>query len=401
MLDFFYTIGKNMAEKILIVDDDVETLRLVGLMLQRQGYEILAADNGTQAINTAKNELPDLIVLDVMMPDMDGYQVTHTLRQNPGTALVPILMFTAKSQVDDKVAGYDAGVDDYLTKPVHPAELVAHIKALLARTRNRPAISVVEVPANKGYLIGVMGSRGGMGTSTLTLNLANAYAQANKGTTVIAVELRPGQGSWGYELGFNNPEGLNGLLQRKPNEITPEIVSNSLTATSFGIRVLLAPFVVGNVNFTSLADSLAAIVSCLTKINAVIFVDIGTNFLPGFDKICKFINSIIVLTEPQLITVKRTKLLIEQLNSSNLMSDKALDLVLYNRVRADVQMTSVQVSEEMDGMAVSVMIPPSPELANQAAQRHVPMINMQPDGLVAQQFYQLAAMIKDRINLIK
>jgi len=132
-----------MPEKILIVDDDVETLRLVGLMLQRQGYEIAAASNGTQAIAMAQSELPDLIVLDIMMPDMDGYQVTKQLRGMSETSSTPILMFTAKSQVDDKVAGYDAGVDDYLTKPVHPAELVAHIKALLSRTRSRPASEVI------------------------------------------------------------------------------------------------------------------------------------------------------------------------------------------------------------------------------------------------------------------
>ena len=68
----------------------------------------------------ARNENPDLIILDVMMPDMDGYQVTTELRKDPQLAETPILMFTAKSQVDDKVSGYDAGVDDYLTKPVHP-----------------------------------------------------------------------------------------------------------------------------------------------------------------------------------------------------------------------------------------------------------------------------------------
>ncbi|PKN89906.1 MAG: hypothetical protein CVU45_05265, partial [Chloroflexi bacterium HGW-Chloroflexi-7] len=72
-----------MTEKILIVDDDVETLRLVGLMLQRQGYQIVAANNGTQAISMARAEPPDLIILDVMMPDMDGYQVTTELRKDP------------------------------------------------------------------------------------------------------------------------------------------------------------------------------------------------------------------------------------------------------------------------------------------------------------------------------
>ena len=141
-----------MTEKILIVDDDVETLRLVGLMLQRQGYQIVAANNGTQAISMARNENPDLIILDVMMPDMDGYQVTTELRKDPQLAETPILMFTAKSQVDDKVSGYDAGVDDYLTKPVHPAELIAHLKALLSRTRVRQQPAP---PLSSGYLIGV------------------------------------------------------------------------------------------------------------------------------------------------------------------------------------------------------------------------------------------------------
>jgi DNA-binding response OmpR family regulator len=108
-----------MAEKILIVDDDVDTLRLVGLMLQRQGYQISAATNGQQGLSKAVDEQPDLILLDIMMPNMDGYEVTRQLRQNPITANTPILMFTAKTQLDDKVAGFEVGADDYLTKPRH------------------------------------------------------------------------------------------------------------------------------------------------------------------------------------------------------------------------------------------------------------------------------------------
>ena len=112
-----------MSEKILIVDDDLDTLRLVGLMLQRQGYQISAATNGQQGLDKAFEEDPDLILLDVMMPDMDGYEVTRRLRQNPATAKTPILMFTAKTQLDDKVVGFEVGANDYLTKPTHPSEL--------------------------------------------------------------------------------------------------------------------------------------------------------------------------------------------------------------------------------------------------------------------------------------
>ena len=122
-----------MPEKILIVDDDMETLRLVGMMLQRQGYEIAAANTGELALETAVKVKPSLIILDVVMPGMDGYQIARELRKNPLCTHIPILMFTAKNQTGDKIAGYGAGADDYLTKPVHPAELNAHVKALLNR----------------------------------------------------------------------------------------------------------------------------------------------------------------------------------------------------------------------------------------------------------------------------
>src|ERR1700690_927850 len=132
MLDFSRA-RDAMTEKILIIDDDVDTLRLVGLMLQRQGYQISAATNGEQGLAKALEERPDLILLDVMMPDMAGYEVTRRLRKNPATQFTPILMFTAKTQLDDKVTGFEVGADDYLTKPTHPAELQAHVRALLGR----------------------------------------------------------------------------------------------------------------------------------------------------------------------------------------------------------------------------------------------------------------------------
>ncbi len=129
-----------MSEKILIIDDDLDTLRLVGLMLQRQGYQISAATNGQQGLEKAFEEDPDLILLDVMMPDMDGYEVTRRLRQNPSTLQTPILMFTAKTQLDDKVIGFEVGANDYLTKPTHPSELQARVKTLLARVNTQEVL---------------------------------------------------------------------------------------------------------------------------------------------------------------------------------------------------------------------------------------------------------------------
>ncbi len=154
-----------MPEKILVVDDDIDTLRLVGLMLQRQGYQIAAANNGQQALAMAESEKPDLILLDLMMPDMDGYEVARRLRANPAISTIPIIMFTAKSQVDDKVSGFESGADDYLTKPTQPRELFAHIKAVLSRgIKARPApTATAAVAGNRGHVIGVLAVKGGMG----------------------------------------------------------------------------------------------------------------------------------------------------------------------------------------------------------------------------------------------
>ena len=163
-----------MSEKILIVDDEVETIRLISLVLQRQGYQVISATNGSSGFDLAVKEIPNLILLDLMMPDIDGYQVTRQLRENPATANVPIMIFSAKGQVEDRVTGYESGIDDYLTKPVHPAELVARIKSLIARSKVlTPSPNTLPTPS-KGYVIGVMAPRGGMGVSTLTLNLALA-----------------------------------------------------------------------------------------------------------------------------------------------------------------------------------------------------------------------------------
>jgi len=383
-----------MPEKILIVDDDLETLRLVGLMLQRQGYEIVVANSGKQALNFAKSEAPDLIVLDIMMPEMDGFQVSQFLRKDPALTGIPILMFTAKSQVDDKVAGYDAGADDYLTKPVHPAELVAHIKALLTRTRSRPA----PLPAaQRGYAVGIIGCKGGMGISTLTLNLAASYAQKTK-TEVIAAEMRVGQGSWGPQLGFAPSNALETILRMNPSEITPAEVEKHLVGTAFGVRLLLASDSSMNVDFAGMTDRSLALVNSVTLLGPMSFLDLGTSFLPGYEKLCNVCSELIVVTDPVPATVMRTKVLLGELRSFGYASGKMINIVLINRVRSEMQLNSIQVSDMLNGEAISMMIPSVPEQAYQADQKQSPLVKVHPDGLAAQQIGNLAELIKTHVG---
>jgi DNA-binding response OmpR family regulator len=122
-----------MSKKILIIEDDPATLRLVDYSLKQEGYEIISASNGLEGIRKALGESPDLVILDVMLPGLDGFEICYRLRAEPATAKLPILMFSAKAQEIDKETGIRVGADDYLTKPSAPADIISHVAKLLAK----------------------------------------------------------------------------------------------------------------------------------------------------------------------------------------------------------------------------------------------------------------------------
>ncbi|MDO8184039.1 response regulator [Conexibacter sp. JD483] len=126
--------GETTA-RILVADNDEDILTLVSFRLQRQGYEVLVARDGAEALELARAELPDLCVLDVMMPKLTGYDVTRELRADPRTADVPVILLTARVQEADVRSGYDAGADDYVRKPFAPQELRDRVAAALAKRR--------------------------------------------------------------------------------------------------------------------------------------------------------------------------------------------------------------------------------------------------------------------------
>lgn len=131
-----------MNSKILIVDDEKNIVELVRLYLDKEGYKTICAYSGTEALELFKSQSPNLIILDIMLPEMDGWQVCKEIRK---TSEVPIIMLTAKSDTFDKVLGLELGADDYMTKPFEAKELLARVKAVLRRTETQEAPSSKEV----------------------------------------------------------------------------------------------------------------------------------------------------------------------------------------------------------------------------------------------------------------
>ena len=125
-----------MIKKIVLAEDEPQIARLVEFKLKKEGYQVVSKGNGEEALAAIKAEKPDLILLDVMMPVMDGYEVLRRVKEDENLKNIPVVMLTAKAQEKDVVKGIDLGADDYITKPFHPAELLARVKRILGREKD-------------------------------------------------------------------------------------------------------------------------------------------------------------------------------------------------------------------------------------------------------------------------
>jgi DNA-binding response OmpR family regulator len=383
-----------MAEKILIIDDDVDTLKLVGLMLERQGYQISAAATGEQGIAKAAADTPDVILLDIMMPDMDGYEVARRLRKDPRTKGAPILMFTARTEMADKVAGFEVGADDYLTKPTNPAELQAHVRALLALRTAAPATEAAAEPLEtRGRLIAVLAARGGLGVSTIACNLAAAlYSRTQR--EVILAELTPGHGTLAADLGAPAPRALNLLLYDKPAEITSEKVGAALVPHASGLRLLLASENPRDVNLAGQTANFEKLVTCLSSMAPFIVLDLGSGLAPFVERILPMCNERIIVTEASPNTTAHTRILLDEITSLGI-DPARITVILNNRVRFDTQLPWTEVQQNL-GHPISATLTPAPEMLIAAARRHTPAVLAMPENVTAQQILKVADQILAR-----
>ena len=369
-----------MPERILIVDDDLDSLKLIGLMLQRQGYEIVVANSGEQALGKAQTEQPNLIILDIMMPDMDGYEVCRRLRQNPSTEPIPIIMFTAKSAVDDKVAGFEAGADDYLTKPTHPAELASRVKAVLARSAAQRHSG-----SDRAHVIGFLGAKGGVGTTTLALNVAASLAQREK---AILADFRPGQSTLGLALGAGRSTGMANLLSRPASELAARLVENELVHHSSGLRLLLSSARPQETQIHVNVDTALAIVDQLQTLAQYVLLDIGTGLSRLNVQLLAKLDHLTLVVEPNRITLTLARDLLNEIEQHGL-SRSRMFVVLANRTPSSLQIPW-QEAEEMLEHEMTAIISPVPELAFQADEVTTPLILLQPNAIASTQYAKFA-----------
>jgi two-component system alkaline phosphatase synthesis response regulator PhoP len=230
------------AKRILVVDDDKSIIEIVQAYLEQAGYSVLTAYNGTSAMDTLRREKPDLLILDLMLPDRDGWDITRSIRHDKRLATTPIIMLTARVDDSDKIVGLELGADDYVTKPFNPREIVARVRALLRRRQLDQAeqIDCLEV----GLLQLDLGSR------TLTLdgklievtptefNLLKIFMES-PGHTFSREKLLEKALGYGYE-GFGRTLDTHIRNLRKKIEPDPQNPTYIQTVYSIGYRLVEA-----------------------------------------------------------------------------------------------------------------------------------------------------------------
>ncbi len=228
------------ATKVLVVDDDLNIQRVLVFTLKQEGFEVHVASDGQAGVEMAGSIEPDLILMDVAMPKLDGYAATQQIRaaERAGRR-VPIIMLTAEADVEQRVKGLRAGADDDIVKPFHPLELIARIKALLARSGGGQEAKPGAEQPTLGQLYCFYPAKGGVGTTTIAINTAIALARRFKRkTALLDANLQFGDHRVFMDLGLDTPSIVNAITEP---DLDAELLKRLVTGHHSGIELLLAP----------------------------------------------------------------------------------------------------------------------------------------------------------------
>jgi CheY-like chemotaxis protein len=371
--------------KVFLIDDNPVALKMLSYTVSKAGYQVAVAQSGVEALEKIPLERPDVIVMDVMMPQMDGFEVVRQLRTNPDTEYIPVLLLTAKGMVQDKVTGFEAGADDYVVKPVTPAELTARIKALIRRSAMR-----AEAPStSRARIITFLGTKGGVGTTTLAVNVAMALGQGGK--NVILADLHPWAGAVAAQMGLIPHSSLAALAKEKPTEITRRLLEGCLERHPSGIQVLAAAHRRAEHRGELDTEQIAAVLEQLERMGEVIVVDAGNGLTSTAIQAMRRSHLTILVIEPDSVTLALANDMIRRLEGMDLGGSK-LRLVMIGRSRSASTFTREEVEEQLDSKLLAVLTP-APEICFHATQTGIPIVLGRPNTATAKQFRTISEAI--------
>lgn len=371
------------ATKVLVVDDDLNIQRVLVFTLKQEGYEVIVASDGQAGVDLAASARPDLILMDVAMPKLDGYAATQKIRAAEDGRRVPIIMLTAEADVEQRVKGLRAGADDDIVKPFHPLELMARIKALLARGGGTRQLTGGEAPL-LGQLCCFYGAKGGVGTTTIAINTAIALARdLKRRTALVDANLQFGDMRVFLDLGLDTASIVNAITEP---DLDGDLLKKLVVRHHAGMELLPAPPTPEAADIVverQRADpsSLTHLLSLFRRAYDYTLVDMAKSIddfnLQLFDEA----DTIFVVMTADLSCLKNVRLVLETMDSLGYERSK-VQLVL-NRSNA---YTGINVSnaESALGRSIDYQVINEYRGAISALNSGEPFMSSRPDGPLGQ-----------------
>jgi pilus assembly protein CpaE len=370
------------GEYILFVDDEEQIRKLLSTYLTRQGYEVGLATDGYEALKVVRQRAPALVITDVGMPNMNGFELTRRLRADHKTARIPVLMLSARKEADDVLTGYSEGADEYVAKPIEMTVLAAKIDVLLKRIKTTAG----EMVKRRGRVILFAHGKGGAGATTLAVNSAVALAET-KLYRVALLDLNLEFGNAHMQFDLKPAQTLAHLASLGPERVDDAIFARVLSQDRTGVQLVLGADAPENAELVSVPLVQQSIDRLRTSSDYVL-VDTPATFTQQVLAAVDASDAIAVVAEPHVASLRAAKDWLDVLEK--LSYPKERSLIILNRTTSTGLETD-QVARFFNRKPD--MVVPFTPVFDEASDRGRPLVVLRPDNAAAKVMRDLAAQL--------
>jgi pilus assembly protein CpaE len=370
---------------ILVIDDELVYHKMVASALEKEKYQLDFALTGMEGIQKAKVSRPDLIITDVVMPDINGYEVTKLLRRDPSFARIPILILSAQAALQNKLSSFEAGADDHLSKPFEPAELVARVAALL----HRAELSQVPVATSETHadarLIAIHSLKGGTGCSSVAINLGVGLALLWRKATIL-LDMNMVAGQVALMLNSTLRRTWADLAQVNPAELEWDLLESIIAKHESGVAFVAAP------TFPSEAEmihpnGLDACLRLLQKHYTYMVADLPHDFSEIVIHTLDIADVILIMAAPDVASLRATAAALDTYTKLNYPPEKIKLILNATFPKHGLQKDKIEAAL---GIPVMLVIPYASDLFVQAINYGQPIVSTKPEEPVAALLENLA-----------
>jgi len=364
-----------MAQRILIVDDDPTLVEMLTFVLTRGGYDTVSALDGSRAIEILRQGGIDLVVLDIMLPDVDGYEICRRIRALPGVGQTPILMLSARTQVVHRLSGFESGADDYVPKPADPKEILARVRALLSRASRAKMVPPV---------IAMVGVKGGVGATTTAVNVALGLLGSRP--HVLLMELGRCGLSGAWQLGLTGGMTLEELSATEGFRLSMAALQPCIQAHGSGLHYLaVRPHALGS---GSLRPALLGeAIELLQAQYDVVVIDLDSSSLVQSGEAVRQCTAVIPIAERDPLSMWHLDALHKWLAEAR-FDGKVPGFVLVDQSAEPLREPPSALASQAR-LGVLAVIPAAPAAMYQANALREPVVLADPDSEVSQAYVEL------------